>query len=157
MLKKLILLAGFTLIALFLQVLLVPWMTIQDIRPDFILILVLFVGHLKGKMAGQLYGFGIGLLMDVLGMGSFLGLSALTKTVAGLSAGFLHSQKSRINPLGFYGINLLIIFLHFLILYLINFKGSDFSFEFILLRYMLPATIYSGVFYILIDYLFPID
>jgi len=155
--KRNLILLGFALIAIFLQLVLAPWMTIRDIRPDFILILVLAVGQTSGRMPGQLFGFGMGLLIDAIGMGSFLGLSALTKTIAGFLAGFLKDQKNRLNPFAFYGIMLAIIFIHFLLMYLINFKGSDLSFQHIVLRYVLPTTTYTGVFHILIDHLIPTE
>ena len=155
--RRYLILLGFALISIFLQLVLAPWMTIRDIRPDFVLILVLAVAQTSGRMTGQLFGFGMGLLIDAIGMGSFLGLSALTKTIAGFLAGFLKGQRNRLNPFVIYSINLAIIFLHFLLMYLINFKGCDISLQRLLIRYVLPTTLYSGVFYFLIDHFFPVE
>lgn len=156
MLQKVIVLVCFSLLAILVQLLFVPWMTIRNIRPDFILLLVLIVGRLKGRIVGQLYGFSIGLLIDAIGMGSFLGLSALTKTISGFFSGYLKNQKGRLNLFSYYAIAIIIIFAHFVIFYLVNFKGAEFTTYHIILRYVIPASIYTSVFYILIDHFLPL-
>lgn len=152
--QKFLILIGFTILAFGLQVLIAPWLAIGDIAPDFVLIMVLFVGILRGRLYGQLYGFSTGLVVDAIGAGSLLGLSVLTKTVAGFAAGFTKDQKSRLNPFTFYALNLIIVFIHFAIFYLIRYHGSESTIQFILLRYVLPETVYTGIFFILIEYIF---
>ncbi|HPD25566.1 MAG TPA: rod shape-determining protein MreD [Candidatus Marinimicrobia bacterium] len=155
MLRKILLIIAFSLVTIIIQILLGPWMTIRAIRPDFLLILVLFVGRSEGKVTGQIYGFLIGLIADALGLGSFLGLSALAKTIAGFGSGLLKKRRSHLNPILFYAIEVLIIIIHFSIIYLINFKGAELSTQTIFLRYILPSTLYTGVFYFLIQYFAP--
>jgi len=153
--RKLLLIIAFSLVTIFIQVLLGPWMTIREIRPDFLLILVMFIGISQGKVTGQLYGFGIGLVVDALGLGSFLGLSALAKTIAGFGAGLLHKRRNRLNPLLFRTFEILIIVIHYAIIYAINFKGVDLSSRVVLLNYILPAVFYTGLFYFVIQYFIP--
>jgi len=155
--KNALLLIGFSLLAILLNIIVSPWLAIQGIKPDFVLILLLFVSALKGRVFGQSYGFGIGLIVDIIGIGSFLGLSALTKTIAGFLSGNFKNSRSRINNFTFYGINLIIIFIHFAIFYLINYKSCDYSTQFIILRFVIPETIYTSVAFILIDYIFPLE
>lgn len=152
--KKIPIYAGFGLLALLLQLVVAPRISIQSIRPDFILLVILFIGRFEGRLSGQLSGFGFGLLTDAIGMGSFLGLSALSKTISGFLSGYLKSKKNRISLLLFYSISVSFIFIHFLIFYLINFKGTGLGIHFIILRYVIPASIYTAIFYILIDSLF---
>ena len=149
--KKVIIFIGFTLLALLAQVYLVSWMTIEGIRPDFLLLVVIFVSRFEGKVVGQLFGFSVGLLTDAIGIGSFLGLSALSKTVSGFLGGFLKGQRSKMSPFSFHALNLFFIFLHFMIVFLVNYKGTDLGTQFIVLRYVLPSTLYTGVFYIIVD------
>lgn len=154
--KKIILIICFSLIAIFVQVLFGPWLEIGGVRPDFILLIVVIVGQLRGRMVGQIYGFVIGLLIDAIGMGSFLGLSALSKTIAGFLSGFLKDKKTRLNPIVFYVTIIGIIFLHFTIFYLISFNGSEMGLQNILGKYVIPAVIYTGILYLVIDYIFPV-
>ncbi len=153
--RKIFLITAFSLSAILMQVLFVPWMTIREIRPDFLLIMVLFVGRAQGKVGGQVFGFIIGLIADAIGLGSFVGLSALSKTVAGFGAGLLHKRRSRLNPVLFHGFEILVIALHFTIIYMINFKGIEISFQIVFLQYILPSILYTSLFYFMIQYFIP--
>lgn len=155
--KKFLLLLGFSLLAIIFQIIIALWLSIQNIKPDFVLILVMFVALLQGRVFGQLYGFGIGLIIDIIGIGSFFGLSALSKTVAGFLAGYFKNRRNRFNHITFYSIYVLVIFIHFAIFFLINFKSSDYGTQLILLRYVLPETIYTSIIFILLDYIFSIE
>jgi len=155
--RKLLLLLTIAAITLLLQLLPGSWMTIVDIRPDFVLLGVMLVGRFYGKVWGQCYGFTVGLLVDALGMGSFLGLSALTKTIAGFGAGFLKNQRHRISPFSYHVVSLAILFIHFFVYYFINFRGVEIALQVNLLRYMTPATGYTMILYLLVDYLLPSD
>jgi rod shape-determining protein MreD len=155
--KKFLLLIGFSLLAILLQIVVAPWLTIQSIKPDFILILVLFVAIMQGRIYGQLFGFGIGLVVDSIGIGSFLGLSALSKTIAGFIAGYLKKKRNRLNKFAYYSIACFIVLVHFIIFYLINFKNSGYGVQYILLRYVLPEVVYTSVLFILLDYYLPIN
>ena len=46
-------------------------MSINAIRPDFIMILVLYIGVTHGRFAGVIAGFIAGFLVDLAGVGSF--------------------------------------------------------------------------------------
>ncbi len=157
MLRKTIILIGISLFVLLLQTIFSPWMMIGEIRPDFVLIMVLFVGRMNGRVYGQLFGFSFGLIIDFIGIGSFVGLSALAKTIAGFLSGYLVRKKGRLSLFSFHSINFVIMFIHFSIIFLVNFKNIDIELQFILLRYALPSTIYSGIIYFLLDYILPID
>lgn len=155
--KKVPLFFGFSLLAVLLQLIVAPWLTIQDIKPDFPLVLILFVAILFGRVYGQLYGFGFGLIVDLIGIGSFLGLSALAKTIAGFLAGYLKDKRSRLNGFTFYTFVCFIIFIHYLVFFLINFHSAEYPVQFIVFRYILPDTLYTAVFFIVSDYIFSIE
>lgn len=155
--RKILIIAGFSLLTIFLQIVFGPWLTICEIKPDFVLILVLFGAILNGRMFGQLFGFGVGLLVDIIGMGSFMGLSALSKTVAGFLAGFFKDRRNRLNRFIFYSFSVLIILIQFTIVYLINFKSIEIGTQYIFLRYIIPETIYTGLIFILLDYIFAFE
>lgn len=157
MVRKTFLIIAFLLLVLVIQGLIAPWMSIGGIRPDFLLILVLFVGRLEGKVSGQLFGFGAGLVADCIGIGSFLGLSALAKTVAGYGAGIMRRKQRRWSPIYLYLMEILVVMIHFLIIYLINFKDTELSVQYIFLRYVLFSSIYTLVFYYLIKYFAALD
>ncbi len=151
--KKIGLIAGFSLLAVLLQLIVAPWLAIRGVKPDFVLILILFVAVLFGRVSGQLCGFGFGMIMDLIGIGSFLGLSALTKTVAGFLAGYLKGQHNRLNGFTFYTFICFIIFIHYLIFFLINYHSAEYPVQLLVFRYVLPNTLYTAVVFIIFDYI----
>lgn len=61
-------------------------LSILGIKPDLLLILVIFIGLYKGPISGAWYGFLAGILLDIFSP-SPLGTNALSKTVLGFLAG----------------------------------------------------------------------
>ena len=80
------------------QLFLAPWLKIGAIRPDFILIMLVFVSSRYGRMAGILVGFSLGLLQDVTGSFSLLGANALPKSIVGYTAGTLNGNLTVWTP-----------------------------------------------------------
>ncbi|KAA0247102.1 MAG: rod shape-determining protein MreD, partial [Chlorobiota bacterium] len=71
---------------LFIQVIFVPFIAIDTAVPDLILILVVYFSVREGQIPGMLFGFGAGLIFDMV-TGNLLGSAALSKTLAGFMAG----------------------------------------------------------------------
>ncbi len=117
----------YTLLLITFQTTIVSFTSIANIIPDVMLIWIVYLAVTEGQIPATLYGFGIGLLLDLIS-GQFLGLSALSKTVAGFLAGyFYHENKIEINLanyqfLLFVGIASLA---HNLIYFIIFTQGSD--------------------------------
>jgi len=63
-------------------------LSLGGIKPDLALAVIYIIGLLTGPMEAALAGMAIGLVQDI-GSASFLGLSALTRGLIGLSAGQL--------------------------------------------------------------------
>ena len=61
------------------------------ITPDIVLIGVVYIGIRKGKITGTVGGFLAGMLMDLFSF-SFLGLTALSKCVAGFFSGYFNAE-----------------------------------------------------------------
>jgi rod shape-determining protein MreD len=66
---------------------------IGSVAPDFVVVCVILFGLQRGPTQGALFGFAVGLLVD-LGNPSYLGLNALTKTLVGYIGGRLRSAAS---------------------------------------------------------------
>ena len=76
------------------QLLVAPLLQLGEIRPDFVLILLVFISARYGRMVGILAGFTMGLLQDVTGAVSVVGANALSKSVVGFAAGTLNGTLS---------------------------------------------------------------
>lgn len=73
------------------QMLVVPFIAIEKIIPDIVIIFVVYVALKNGQISGTIVGFIFGLLVD-LTIDFVLGLSALSKTFAGFVAGYFYSE-----------------------------------------------------------------
>ena len=81
-----------TLLLVALQTTIVNFTSIANIIPDIMMIWIVYIAITEGQIPATLYGFAIGLLLDLVS-GQFLGLSALSKTFAGFLAGYFYSEN----------------------------------------------------------------
>jgi rod shape-determining protein MreD len=102
-------------------------LTLEGITPDILTIWVIYLALKEGQMAGTLWGFCIGLVFD-FATGSFIGLSALTKTICGFTAGYFYNENKTPMTLSSYRFLLIILFvslIHNTIYFIVYTQGSD--------------------------------
>ncbi len=80
------------------QLYLAPTLKIGNVRPDFILVFLVFFSARFGRVPGILLGFGVGLLQDLTGSLSVLGTNALVKSVVGYTLGTLNGNLAVWTP-----------------------------------------------------------
>jgi len=78
--------AAVLFIAAMLQLVLVTSLVVAGGTPDLLLVVVIALGMLRGSVAGAVYGFFGGLLVDLLTLDT-LGVTSLVLTLAGFWAG----------------------------------------------------------------------
>ena len=85
--------AAISLILVFLgQQYIAPILQVGNIKPDFILILLIFISARYGRVAGIAIGFGAGIFQDLTGSLTVLGASALVKSCVGFVVGTLNGN-----------------------------------------------------------------
>ncbi|AFH49556.1 Hypothetical protein IALB_1850 [Ignavibacterium album JCM 16511] len=77
---------------LIIQTTVVPLISIGEVVPDLILILLVYYSITEGQIYGTVLGFIYGLFFDLV-TGSLLGSSMIAKTVAGFVAGYFSSEN----------------------------------------------------------------
>jgi len=93
------------------------------IDPDFCLIVLLYISIKNGGLVGTLFGFFIGLFIDLSsGTNQFFGLTPLVYTVTGYSSAFLKGQNEKLNKLYFSSLWVFIILCQFLIFSLVVYQ-----------------------------------
>lgn len=117
--RNIIWIVGIVVISIILQTTLFNYIEIRGIKPDLILIVVVFWSLARGSWAGMLIGFGGGLLQDCFS-GALLGTNALTKTLLGFLIGLgtktIYKEKFFTQISVLFGCTLLEGFLFFLLL-----------------------------------------
>lgn len=83
---------------LFLQIALVPKISIGEISPDFPLLLTAYLAMNRGTLQGSLAGFVVGLVQDLFNP-HLLGLNALAKSATGYGVGVAASKAETNNAL----------------------------------------------------------
>ena len=145
----------FTVFFLTIQLLLVDLLSLNLIRPDFLVIFILYLSMIKGKMYGMTVGFTIGFLSNLFGVGSYFGLEALSLTIVGYLGGYLKNIYEKVLPYIFHILWILIILLHFLVICYFRYQNIYISnlFEFLFL--WIATTSYTMLFIISIQFIFP--
>lgn len=85
-----------TVVALFLQVAVVPFFSIGGVKPDLLLVVVVCAALLGGAQRGAVLGAGAGLLMD-LASAHTTGVTMLAKMVTGYMIGLAEQQVFKEN------------------------------------------------------------
>ncbi|SRR5712692_2729316 len=120
--------------------------SLEGITPDVLVIWIVYLALTEGQLRGTVWGFGIGLCMDLLS-GNFLGLSALTKTLCGFLAGYFYNENKTPMTLGSYRFLLIVVFaafLHNLVYFLIFTQGTEISFWRVVSQLGVTTTLYTA-------------
>jgi rod shape-determining protein MreD len=81
---------------LIIQTTIVPFISVNGITPDLILIMLVFYSIRNGQIYGTVLGFIYGFLFDLI-TGGLLGSAMLSKTIAGFIAGYFSNENKREN------------------------------------------------------------
>lgn len=97
--------------------------SLGTIDPDFCLIVLLYISIKNGGLVGTLFGFFIGLFIDLSsGTNQFFGITPLIYTITGYFSAFLKGENEKLNKLYFTSLWVLIILCQFLIFSLIVYQ-----------------------------------
>lgn len=132
------------LLLLFIENNLLHLISIKNVTPDLILIFVIIISLRESKNKATAIGFLAGLIQDVFTTG-FWGLSALTKSIVGFWGVFFQQPKKRYNLSYFAVVVSVLVVIHEIIFGLIYNLGTRIGFFQLLLEYMFPRAIYTGI------------
>ncbi|HET6349469.1 MAG TPA: rod shape-determining protein MreD [Candidatus Krumholzibacteria bacterium] len=122
---------------------------IGAVEPDFVVVCVVLFGLQRGPIAGSLFGFVVGLVVD-LGHPGTLGLNGLTKSIVGYAAGRMGAATSP-GVLILFVVFLVASFMHdviYLLVYMWPHLGTAFVSMFTV---ALPSALYTAVAGILVE------
>ena len=120
--------------------------SLEGITPDLLVIWVVYLAITEGQLPATVWGFCIGLCMDLVS-GSFLGLSALTKTLCGFLGGYFFNENKTQLTLGSYRFLLIVLlagFVHNFLYFLIFTQGTDIRFWQAVFHFGVTTTLYTA-------------
>ena len=135
-----------SLMLVVLQTTIVRLFTLEGIIPDILIIWVAYLALTEGQLRGTVWGFSIGLCLDLLS-GNFLGLSAMSKTLCGFLCGYFYNENKMHLTLGSYRFLLIVLlasFLHNLLYFMIFTQGTDIRFWQVVMRFGITTTLYTA-------------
>ncbi|MCG8608529.1 rod shape-determining protein MreD [bacterium] len=141
-------------LTLVLQVGVAPLFSIKNATPDFLLIAVLAITFQKGRVWGMGAAFFSGIVLDIMGTG-IIGLSSLAKSIAAYGAGFLSSERIERRFGMMSGLLITVLFIHDAAYFLILDIGTGMSFWRVILTHVIPSSIYTFCFLIMLHLVKP--
>ena len=131
--------------------------SIGTIDPDFCVIVLLYISIKNGGMIGTLFGFFIGLFIDLSsGTNQFFGLTPLVYTTTGYFSSFLKEENVRLNKMYFTSIWIAILLSQFLIFSLIVYQQLLIQNPYMFIIKWLATSLYTLVFIGILQVLAPL-
>lgn len=131
-------------VALLLEQTVLHFVRVAGVKPDLVLLLVVFNGVIKGSREGALWGFVAGLLED-LACGHYIGLYALSKLAAGYAAGlgrYVYKESSVVVAAMVWGVSLVSGSITYLLLLTLGITVMPTD---AFLRVVLPVAVYNAL------------
>ena len=136
------------LLLAFINIVLLDFIAVGTLTPDFLLILCVWITITEGQFVGLFAGFLCGILFDVVSH-DLIGTNAVAKTVVGFVAGWFFKEGKANFTLGSYRF-LIIVFVcsivHNLIYNFFYIKSTEIAFLPFFFKYGLATSLYTTVF-----------
>ncbi|MDD4168820.1 MAG: rod shape-determining protein MreD [Desulfotomaculaceae bacterium] len=130
---------------LILQSTVLGFITVYGIKPDLILLMAVFNGFLLGPRQGAFLGFVGGIMADLF-TGSYIGMNAISKMVAGYLAGIFGERFYQDNALVLSGVTFVSSILGLLVDYLLlHFLEIQVTIFYAFFRVIIPTAFYNAV------------
>jgi len=124
------------------------YVAVENITPDLLLILVVYIAIREGQFTGLIAGFALGILFDILSSG-IIGTNALAKMIGAFVAGYFYVEgrpiQEAVGTFRFLGIVALSALIHNLIFYFFFTQPSDLNFVTFFLRSGIASALYTTV------------
>jgi len=134
-------------VLLLAQTTFIPLISLGGFLPDLLMIWLVIVALQRGQIEATVTGFVAGLLQDLVAT-KFLGLAALSKTIACFVIGYFYNENMIEQTLGSYRFLMLVLlasFLHDLVYFLVFLQGVEGSLFFTTVELSTGMALYTGL------------
>lgn len=144
------------IIVLLVQIFLSNLLSIGGVRPDFLIIFVLYFAVNFGSFKGVLAGFGVGITASILDSGLIIGLLPLIYSIVGYTGGFLRTQHYKMVPVFFNLLCFMIILGSFFVYIFFNFDYLFYNDINIFLLTWLKTSLYTISILAILQFIIPL-
>jgi rod shape-determining protein MreD len=124
------------------------YIAVEHITPDLLVILTVFIAVREGQFAGEIAGFLLGLMFDLISS-DIIGTNALSKMLAGFIAGYFFNQQlsiqDAVGSFRFLGVVALSALAHNIVYFFFYVQPTELSFLKFFLRNGIAASLYTAV------------
>ncbi len=139
--------AAIIVVLLLVQTTFIPLISLGGFLPDLLMIWLVVVALQRGQIEATVTGFAAGLLQDLVAT-KFLGLAALSKTIAAFVLGYFYNENMVEHTLGSYRFVMLVAlgsFLHDLVFFLVFLQGTEQPIFFLSIELSAGMALYTAV------------
>jgi len=141
----------------FIQLILSDFLAINNVRPDFIVILILYWSVQNGRFFGVISGTLLGFIVDLTGTANFFGLSPLIYSITGYLSGNLYGKYKNLNPLYFSFAWIAVILFQFLLFCAVQYQEIWIVNKELFLGKWFGTSIYTLAFLGIIQFIYPLN
>lgn len=124
------------------------YIAVENVTPDLLVVLTVFIAIREGQFTGMLAGFLLGLIFDLISS-DIIGTNALSKMLAGFIAGYFFNEQlsvqDSIGSFRFLGIVAIAALAHNIVYFFFYVQPTDLSFLSFFLRSGIAASLYTTV------------
>ncbi len=137
---------GFIIIlGVILQTTVIKYIAIFGVKPDLLLIIVVYLGFKRGSLTGEISGFFGGLLEDAF-TGNLIGINALAKTIIGYIAGLAKGKLAFENIITQVAITFLATLIGVIVSFFATVIFASYIPSFVgTIKYAVIASFYNGI------------
>ena len=131
-----------------IQLVLVPLISIDNVAPNFILILIVYYTLRNGQIFGMLLGFGLGFIFDLIS-GGLLGAFMFSFTISAFVTGFFYNENKFDTNLASYFFLVILFVSSFVCLFIfgsISNSSTNIGFLFLIVEEGILPAIYTTLF-----------
>ncbi len=135
------------IIAITIQIVLMPLISFQFVVPDIVLIVLVIYTLKNGQIFGTITGFIFGLLFDIFS-GGIIGAAMFSKTLAGFTAGYFYSEnktETNLNTTIFVLIIFVCAAIDALFYQILISKSTDFTFVTLFVKHSFLPAFYTAL------------
>ena len=145
-----------TLIIFLFQIFFTDSLTISNVRPDFLIIYILYTSLIFGRLLSVTLAFFLGILVDLFSASSYFGLAPLALSISAYFFGYLQGKYGRLLPYIFHLFWISTFFLHFFIINYFLFQSLYISEKLNFFIIWFASSFYTLIFIFILQFFYPL-